>query len=287
MPFRAAVPQSPGWLPLVSPQQQERSWNSFLALANVSTIEEARQLPSDVVIAANALQVTYQTGYGNFTYGPALDGSFVPALPGQLLLHGQFDKTVSILTSHNTDEGLVFTPYYLTDEASVREELLTVFPGIQGDILDYIMKELYPPVYDGTHGYKDIIGRAALLVTEAIFTCNTNYLHRAFNNHTYGYRFDIFPALHGEDVAYTFYGDTALAGNPAVGVVNTTVAYVIQELITSFAIDLKPTSKTWGNSLPQYGSNANIANLNTSSIVVQKDDSANERCYWWQKALYY
>lgn len=287
MPFRAAIPQSPGWLPLVSQQEQERSWNNFLALANVSTIEEARQLSSETVIAINSLQVTYQSGYGNFTYGPAVDGYFVPALPGQLLQRGQFDKSVAILTGHNTDEGLIFTPYYIIDETAFRNQVATTFPGAQDYILDYIVNVLYPPVYDGSHGYKDITGRASLLATEVLFTCNTNFLARAYANQMYAYRFDILPALHGEDVPYIFYADTPLENNPAQGVTNRTVAHAMQEFITSFAIDLKPTSKTWGSSIPQYGAAAGIVNLNASGISVRMDDAANPRCDWWQKTLYY
>ncbi|KAK1090278.1 hypothetical protein LTR48_008595 [Friedmanniomyces endolithicus] len=103
VPFQQAVPQSPGFQPLVSNQQQENTLNEFLALANVSTIEQARQLPFETLLVANVIQVG-TSSYGSFTYGPTVDGNFVPALPGELLLHGQYDKSLRVMVGHNADE---------------------------------------------------------------------------------------------------------------------------------------------------------------------------------------
>lgn len=36
-----------------------------------------------------------------------------------------------------------------------------------------------------------------------------------------------------------------------------------------------------------YGSNATVQNLNITGITEQMDPTANYRCDWWQKALYY
>jgi len=103
VPFNQAIMQSPGWQPIVSNQQQEQTFQYYLALLNVSTIAEARKLPSSALQLANALQVGLST-YGGFTYGPTVDGDFVPKLPGELLLHGQFDKNVRVMLGHNAQE---------------------------------------------------------------------------------------------------------------------------------------------------------------------------------------
>lgn len=42
------------------------------------------------------------------TLGPVVDGSFVPELPGLLLLHNRFDGDINIMIGHNGDEGLGF-----------------------------------------------------------------------------------------------------------------------------------------------------------------------------------
>jgi carboxylesterase type B len=104
VPFSQAVPQSPGFQPFVSNQQNEAAFETYLSLLNVSTIEEARGLSYSALATANAVQVG-NAPYGNFIYGPVVDGDFVPALPGELLLHGQFDKNVKIMVGHNADEA--------------------------------------------------------------------------------------------------------------------------------------------------------------------------------------
>lgn len=103
MPFQQAVPQSPGWQPQVSNQEQEQILNQYLGLLNVSTVEQARKLPFSALQVANIIQVG-GAFYGSFVYGPTVDGDFVPALPGELLLHGQFDKSLRVMPGHNADE---------------------------------------------------------------------------------------------------------------------------------------------------------------------------------------
>lgn len=103
VPFAQAVPQSPGFIPLVSNQQQEQVLNDFLGLANVSTVEEARQLSFAQLVIANTIQVGLAP-YGNFIYGPTVDGAFAPATPGELLLHGNFAKDVKVMVGHNAQE---------------------------------------------------------------------------------------------------------------------------------------------------------------------------------------
>lgn len=103
VPFAQAVPQSPGFAPIVSNQQQEQTFSDFLTLLNVSTIAEARELSYTALLTANTIQVGLAP-YGSFVYGPTVDGDFAPALPGELLLHGQYPKDLKIMVGHNADE---------------------------------------------------------------------------------------------------------------------------------------------------------------------------------------
>lgn len=85
--------------------QQEETLDAFLKLLNVSSLQQARQLPSSALISANLIQVGLQSPYGLFTYGPVVDGLFAPALPGKLLLQGSYDKSLRVMTGHNSNEG--------------------------------------------------------------------------------------------------------------------------------------------------------------------------------------
>ena len=72
VPFQQAIMQSPGFQPFVSNQQQEEIFNSYLALLNVTTIEQARKLPYAALQTANIVQIGLQSAYGSFTFGPTV-----------------------------------------------------------------------------------------------------------------------------------------------------------------------------------------------------------------------
>jgi carboxylesterase type B len=280
VPFAQAIPQSPGWLSNPSNFVQENNTQNFLALLNVTSIEAARKLSSEAVIAANAQQVG-ASHYGQYTYGPVVDGSFVPALPSLLLNQGTFAKNVKVMVGHNADEGPLFTPPFVTNDTALIAYLLQSYPTMETSIAQYIVKTLYPAVYDGTYPYTSGLQRTIFIVSESIFTCNTNYLDRAYGNQTYAYEFSVPPAEHGFDVAYTFYN--GVAGSEMV---IDKVARAMQQYITDFVQTGAPN----GNGVPQfnmYGTSANEQNLNVTGFMPMRDPTANARCMWWQKALYY
>ena len=211
-----------------------------------------------------------------------VDGSFSPALPGQLLLHGKYDQSLKLLIGHNADEGLFFTSPFVPDEETFKQNVVIVsFPDADTDnTTGYIMNTLYPPVFDGTYGYMNMIGRADYIVSESLFACNANYLARAFDENAFSYQFSVPPALHGNDIYYTFYE------GPNSNVLNDTLALIMQKYITNFVINGDPN----GPEVPyfsNYSAGGQIQNLNTSLINLIPDGLANGRCYWWQKALYY
>jgi hypothetical protein len=150
--------------------------------------------------------------------------------------------------------------------------------------VDHIVEVLYPPVFDGSYPYTTQYQRAALIISEGAFTCNNYYLAKAYKNETYNYLFAVPPALHGFDVAYTFFlgGATSLLPND---VTNRTVAFALQDFITSFAEKGAPEAPgiTMFN---MYGDNASVLRLNITGIDEIRDSNANKRCDWWQLALF-
>ena len=278
-PFKQAILQSPAWQPMPSHAQQENTFQNFLKLLNVSSIQEARQLPSEALFKANALHVASSV-YGSFTYGPVVDGLFAPDLPGKLLLQGSYNRDVNVMVGHNEDEGLLFSDPSITTATATNAYISLEFPGISPASASYIEDVLYPPIFNGSYGYKTYFQRFVLALADSSFTCNTNYLDRAFNNKTYAYQFSVFPALHGQDTPYTFFN------GPNPSVVNPAIATALQEYLTSFAINGVPSGP--GIPIfPLYGANATEINLSATSISEMRDPTANERCLWWQKALYF
>jgi carboxylesterase type B len=283
VPFQQAVPQSPGWIPTSSQLQQERVYQQFLNITNSTSLEDLRNLSSEDIIKANYLQIN-SSPYGSFTYTPVVDGTFVPLQPPQLLAQGRFDKSVRVMVGHNDNEAPYFTPPWVRKDADVVDALQRVLPYIPKPALDHVTDVLYPPTFDGSQGYTDQMGRATLLVAEAIFTCNTYYLSSGFNNRSYAYLFSVPPAFHGLDVRYTYYDGGAESESP-LGVVNTTVALALQDWITSFAIKGKPEADGV-KEFKMYGEDASVMELDLDGIDEVMDRNANERCKWWQKALY-
>lgn len=167
--FHQAIPQSPGFLPIVSNHQQEQTFQDFLSYLNVDTIEEARKKPYSALVKANAQQVGAAI-YGQFVYGPTVDGKFVPALPGVLLAHNQYPKDLKIMVGHNADEGLLFTSPFLQNNSAIRQYLLNALPTIRAypSVVNYIANTLYPPVFDGSQAmnYTNQIARGAAIASE-------------------------------------------------------------------------------------------------------------------------
>ncbi|KAF2263515.1 alpha/beta-hydrolase [Lojkania enalia] len=284
VPFQRAIPQSPGFLPLSSQLQQEEIYQTLLDLTNSTSLEDLRNLSEAEMIKANSLMVTYESPYGSFTYGPAVDGDFVPLQPGQLLAQGRFDKNVSIMVGHNSMEGPYFTAPYINSTEAIAAQVRGTYPYIPEKSLTYITETLYPAVFNGTYGYTTEYERASLLVSESVFTCNTNFLSTAFKNETYSYLFAVPPALHGFDIPYTFYTGGGTPPANLLAVSNSTVAIALQKFIISFAENGVPAAPGVVE-FRMYGANATVLELNITDISEVRDTNANRRCDWWQKGL--
>lgn len=94
------------------------------------------------------------------------------------------------------------------------------------------------------------------------------------------------PALHGLDLFYTFYNGPNSTVDSILGIPDQSIAEALQKYIVSFAATGVPSGKNLPV-FPQWGEDKNLLDLNVTGIKVVQDDTANSRCAWWQKALYY
>lgn len=279
VPFAQAIPQSTAFLPVVSNSRQEDALNDFLSRLNVSTIDQARTLPSSVLQQVNSEQVA-AASYGDFIYGPVVDGDFTPALPTQLLQRGQFDAQVSILTGQNANEGLIFTSPSTQTPSGARDQLQSIFPSVRGlpNQLEYLFQTLYGEDPNNAPTARDSISRVALMISEGGVGANTVALHNAFPS-SYGYLFAIPPALHGADSVYTFYNGPAPSVDP-------TAARILQTYITNFVTTGNPNSGSVPYFAP-YGSNSTVQTFNVSGVSQATDPFLNKRTDWWLKGVFY
>ncbi|RYP26407.1 hypothetical protein DL768_011736 [Monosporascus sp. mg162] len=276
--FQKAFVGAPGVLDSDSDATLDKAFSDFLGFAGVSSLSEARNLPSQRVINANAAQVA-GAGYGSFIFGPAIDGSLVMQDPKTILNSGRVNTSLSVLVGHNTKEGYGFGPP-TRNETEFRAFIAFRFPNATRGVIDYIVEELYPPIFDGSHGYTDNMRRGQVAVTEFQFICSANALAHAVGEKAYAYAFDIPPAIHVTDAEYVFYSPKH---SPTV---NTTVANVLQDYVLTFIFKGSPESRLDGIDVPAYSNNSNGIFFSSGNIIVVKDPAANFRCQWWRRGLY-
>jgi carboxylesterase type B len=245
----------------------------------VSTLAQARLLDTSVLQQANKLAQSVAF-YGTFTFGPSPDGIFVPDLPGKLLLQGKYDKSLSIIAAHNTNEAGRYTPPTTSTSDNFTTYMSLYFPAMSAKALNYLTTVLYPPVYNGSQPYTTPFLRLDLAISDFTFSCSTNWLGYAYGNKAYNYLFSVLPGNHTQDVPYTYYN------GPISTVKNDTLAKSLQKYLTSFAESSDPNTA----GLPlwiEYGKKRNVMNFNATFINNTIDTEATKvRCDWWQKALY-
>ncbi|TGO31594.1 hypothetical protein BHYA_0496g00010 [Botrytis hyacinthi] len=296
VPFQRAIPQSSYWRPNSSPYEQEELLQRYLQLLNVTSLSAARELPATLLIAANEALIHSS---GSNPFGPTVDGDFVPRDPRQVLFNSNYSPSVDILIGHNSQEGLFSVTDLIGQNDSAFPSVITgQFGGMAPSVLEFVVNTLYPPVYNGSL-YADYVQRGALFVSDAFIACTTEYLANAYNNAIYGYVFDVAPGIHGQDIPYMNYlksnSTSANASSSSTSSslineilnVNETIAFALQDYVTSFTINGVPTSSVDGlTEFPMYGSNSSVVNLNLASIIEIKAPTDNNRCKWWGSALY-
>lgn len=206
--------------------------------------------------------------------------------------------------SEDANEGILFTNPLLTNQSSAEAYIKQIFPTITDAVLNQIFSVYYPPApqNNGSLSYSDTTGRLALAIGEAAFACNANYIGKSYN--AYAYLFSVPPSYHGEDLVYTCkltdnLKDISFALNSNLVynnggfdfgdlLLNVTVAELLQDWIVTFAQNGSPSTPGI-NGIPEfdmYGFNTTVQDLGLSDVTYISDPAANERCAFWQKALY-
>ena len=209
----------------------------------------------------------------------------MPDIPSRLLLNDRrHAPDIELLVGHNAHDAPSFTPPNIANsDEDMRAWLKTTFTDASPSVLDFIIKDLYPPIYDGSQPYSTPLDRAFLLVGEIIFLCNTNHLNRAFDNETYAYEFQVPPAVHAQDVAYTFYNARTAASS-----IDKEVARAHQGYVANFIREGNPNGKGLVK-FPEQGSKGSMMAEGTreqGGVRVERDPTVNARCAWWAEGRF-
>ena len=162
-------------------------------------------------------------------------------------------------------------------------------PSISPDVIGTtIATQLYPEDFSGALGYTTQTDRLALILSEALVTCNVNALTSAFGAASSGYQFSVFPGIHAQDVMYTFFNGPAadFFGN----VVDPGVASVLQSIIVDFTIsgagNLVAVALLQQPGLLFQPNSTTFLNLDVNGLTAIQDPAANPRCQFWQQGLF-
>lgn len=228
-----------------------------------------------------------------------MDGSYVPALPGQQFLNGNYDHAISVIAARNGNEGALFTSPDIINNTAFSKFVQNLLPEASNSTLDHILTVLYPPVFDGAYPYLTQLERAQLIISEFTITCNSYFVASAMAHYSltkprwsrptaawsqaWKYIFSVPPAYHSTDIPYTFFnGDTTSRWEIGLGTVDPVVAGVLQDFIVSFVQDGYPSSK---DAKVFEGYRRGVYDLNSTGLgTMYKDPDDNERCRYWQAA---
>lgn len=281
LPFAQSIIQSPAFqfnLNLTDAYETTLKEATTFTGKVVSTASDLTSLDSETLKAIN-LAAVRAAPKGQFTYGPAPDGTFVPAFPQVLLAQGRFHSNVKVMAAHNSLEAVPFVPTTISSEADLIEALAASFPEVEN--LSHILDTLYP-----AKNYPNQFLRGVQLVGDVDFSCTTRYLALALENQTHNYIFAVPPGYHAQDTAYTFFnGDTGTLNDGVA--VDPVIAAALQDYIIGFAATAVPADNPAGTApeFPVYGEDATVVQITADGVISGRDDMANERCAWWQQAM--
>ncbi|KAJ5205792.1 Carboxylesterase type B [Penicillium cf. griseofulvum] len=276
-PFAQIIAQSPAWEPgTKTPAIEDDLLDKFLALLNVTSLEEARRLPSQALLDAN-YELVASRPYASGVLGPAIDGDFVPDSPKRLLLERKVDPSVRILTSYTANEGFMLAPANVTDDVTFNRYVDVLLRGANASVRAYTAEVLYPPIFNGSRPYRSQHGRANLFWSELSTMCNTRYLHEAVATPGYAIEYAVAPAMHLSDTTSVFYN-----GQGSDASLNATIAQLMQRQIVQFVKTGNPNAKGDFN-VPLHQGKANVLSLGDNGVHIKLDSTNTDRCAYWQQ----
>lgn len=112
----------------------------------------------------------------------------------------------SIISSHVTNEGGMFTDRSITDDEKFNAMVLSTY-GNRSELLEARKKAiaLYPAVSVTGSPFKTELDRLSQYVSEQSFTCHNRLIADAYPGKVYSVQYAVSPGTHGSDQRGTFF----------------------------------------------------------------------------------
>ncbi|KAJ4305019.1 hypothetical protein N0V90_000548 [Kalmusia sp. IMI 367209] len=283
-PFRAAMADFPWWQQYQREEQLTKQYEYLLASANCSTLVCLQGLSEERL--QEATQATYISayadeayGYGNFYYGPYVDGDLIRGLPSQEFRAGHFAK-VPLWTSREGYEGFTFSNQSMTSLEEETEDLRIQFPYAKESFIDDIFK-LYP-----RQAFNSTFWQRLTWFGDFSINCPTYYVASSLANAkvpVYKQIFNVGTQKHGATGPYL--SDLDYASEPGA---NVSLANALRDWWASFVVHNDPNAQGWSDNTkpiwPAYATNGEVMSVNFTEIGAVRDMyyDDSERCqFFW------
>lgn len=292
--FNRAIMQSPAQRPNSNAALYAQVFQQFVAASNVSSVSAARALDTTALQNINR-ETIGAAPFATLTYGPNIDGDFLPAPQTVLLAQNRFAQNVDTIVAHNSNEGLIFTDSRINDTAGLAAYITGLMPSAAPATIQTALS-LYPDDFTGAFGYRSQLERTELVASEALVTCNANALLKAYSSTpaslvrtatgaANGYLFSVSPGIHALDTSYTFFNGpfTDIFGD----VIDPTLAGRMQSAFVTFATTgQKNLALATAPGAPVAAlTSTSLLSLDVNQTTIVQDPANNARCLFWQTAL--
>lgn len=295
-----------------------------MAASDCSDLQCLRSLDSASLIAAS--QQTYVDAYnsdpglyafGDFFYGPSVDGDVIRDLPSNEWKQSHFTK-VPMLVDHNGYEGYNYGNQSITTAEGTLEDIQTLFPVAKKSFFDRLF-QLYPE-----NAYNSTFWQRQTLFGDFIINCPTYYMASAMADAgipAYKLIFNAGTQLHGAISPFLFPQSEANSkssptnpspsptppqqkvqpnSKPPTGGNNATLTAYMNDWYISFVTDLDPNAHSFSNATdkphwPLYNSGLGtedgtpefaIMDVNYTQVGVIPDLDVSDKCDFWHGQSY-
>lgn len=123
-----------------------------------------------------------------------------------------------------------------------------------------------------------------LTTQEYVIACNAVAIGKAYKSTAFNYNFGLPPAIHSQDLLYTYNrgGSVSVNGSSAF---DTTVSIQMQTAFTQFTKKGSPNGPGLVE-FPLYDNRSEVLNFSPSGPQVIREPADNSRCAWWLQAPY-
>ncbi|KAL5371690.1 hypothetical protein DPSP01_014070 [Paraphaeosphaeria sporulosa] len=285
-PFRAAMADFPWWQQFLREEQLTKQYDNLLEAANCATLMCLKALPEDIL--KEATQATYISayadkayGYGNFYYGPYVDGDIIRDLPSRELRAGKFVK-VPTWVSREGYEGFTFSNQSMTTTEEEAKDLHTQFPYANETFVDDVFG-LYP-----RDQFNSTFWQRSTWFGDFSINCPTYYVASSLASSkvpVYKQIFNVGTQLHGATGPYL--ADLNYASEPGA---NVTLANILRDWYVSFIVHSDPNKQSWSgvskNDWPDYDVSGQVMSVNFTELGAVDDTfyDDTQRCnFFWEK----